>query len=203
MLMLLTLQARAEGDSKAGQKDAAVCAACHGMDGNSVVAQWPKLAGQHPGYLLRQLKLIRGGARPVPEMAPIVANLTDQQLEDLAAYFSTQSPKPDVADPKLVEAGRQLFRAGNSDTGVPACMACHGPAGEGIPLAGYPMVAGQHAVYLTNQLQKFRNGQTWGEDDTPSKVMVGVAQALTDDEIKSVTSYIQGLHRVSGNPSGE
>jgi len=195
--LLLACTALAAGDPDAGRQKAAVCAACHGIDGNSVVAQWPKLAGQHPEYLERQIKLIRDGARPVPEMAPIVAGLSDEDVADLAAYFSAQTRSPGVADETLVAAGQRLFRAGDDKSGVPACMACHGPAGEGNPLAGYPSLAGQHATYTAKMLTGFREGITWGDDDASSQVMTGVAKYLTPPEIKAVASYIEGLYEAS------
>lgn len=194
LLALASLQAWAEGDAAAGQGKSAICAACHNADGNSVVPQWPKLAGQHPQYLQRQQQLIQAGARPVPEMIGIVAGLTEQDMADLSAFFAAQAPQGGVADETLVEAGRKLWRAGNAATGVPACMACHGPAGEGNPLAGYPRLAGQHAVYTTKMLERFRTGENWGEKDAPSHVMNGVASGLTDAEIKAVASYIEGLY---------
>ena len=193
--LLAASLARADGDSAAGQQKAAVCAACHGIDGNSVVAQWPKLAGQHPAYLARQVRLIRDGARMVPEMAGIVAGLSDTDIDDLAAWYSTQPRGPGVADPALITLGERIYRAGNAETALPACMACHGPAGEGNPLAGYPALAGQHALYVSNALTRFRSGQTWGAEDNQSKVMAGVAAPLSQSEIEAVASYIQGLHQ--------
>ena len=193
---LCALPALADGDAAAGQQKAAVCAACHGIDGNSVVAQWPKLAGQHEAYLARQVTLIRDGARAVPEMAAIVASLSEADIADLAAWYASQAPGPAAADPELAEAGKRLYQAGNPETGVPACMACHGPAGEGNPLAGYPALAGQHSVYIENALTRFRSGQTWGEDDNASAVMAGVAARLSDAEIKAVASAIQGWYKV-------
>ena len=164
------------------------------MDGNSTVPTWPKLAGQHEQYLARQITLIRDGARAVPEMMGIVAGLTDQDIADLAAWFSSQSPAGGVADVSQVELGGRIFRAGNAESGVPACMACHGPAGEGNPLSGYPALGGQHAVYTVNLLRRFRDGENWGEGDASSRVMNGVAAELTDEEIAAVASFIQGLH---------
>ena len=193
---LCALPALADGDAAAGQQKAAVCAACHGLDGNSVVAQWPKLAGQHQAYLARQVTLIRDGARAVPEMAPIVASLSEADIADLAAWYASQAPATAAADPELAVAGKRLYQAGNPETGVPACMACHGPAGEGNPLAGYPALAGQHSVYIENALTRFRSGQTWGEDDNASLVMAGVAAELSDAEIKAVASAIQGWYKV-------
>jgi len=186
----------AEGDAGAGQTKSAVCAACHGADGNSLVAHWPKLAGQHAAYLERQTALIQSGARPVLEMELIVAGLTKQDFADIAAYFAGQTTKPGVADESLASAGEQVYRVGNAKSGVPACMSCHGPAGEGNPLASYPALAGQHAVYTTNMLTRFRAGERWGDDDASSSIMAEVANELTDDEIEALASYIQGLHRV-------
>lgn len=197
LLAVFSLQAWAQqGDAAAGQGKSAVCAACHGPDGNSTVPQWPKLAGQHPAYLLRQLTLIKSGARTVPEMVGIVPGLSEQDMADLAAWFGSQEMSGGVADEKLVETGRKLWRAGNADKNVPACMACHGPGGEGNPLAGYPKLSGQHAVYIANMLRRFRDGTNWGEKDAPSHVMNGVAAGLSDEDVNAVASYIEGLHLV-------
>ena len=193
--MSAAAQTATEGDTQAGQAKSAICAACHGVDGNSSVPQWPSLAGQHTAYLERQTQLIKTNARAVPEMTAIVSGLSDADIRDLAAYFSAQSRNIGVADSSLVEAGRLMYQAGNAETGVPACMACHGPIGEGNPLSGYPALAGQQAVYTAKMLHRFRNGEHWGEDDSSSLVMVGVAARLADREIEAVASYIQGLHR--------
>jgi len=184
----------AAGDADAGQAKAAVCAACHGIDGNSVVPNWPNLAGQHSTYLERQLGLIKAGQRPVPEMAGIVAGLTDEDFADLAAYFSKQAKAGGLADEALLTSGELLYRVGIADKEIPACMSCHGPAGEGNPLAGYPSLAGQHAVYSEKMLKGFRDGVLWGEEDANSKIMTDVANRLTDEEIRAVSSYMQGLH---------
>jgi cytochrome c553 len=195
LLVLVSLPGFAAGDAAAGQAKSAICAACHGADGNSMVPNWPKLAGQHEAYLARQITLIQSGARMVPEMMGIVPGLTPQDIDDLAAYFASQQTSGGVADPAALEVGERVFRAGNPESGVPACMACHGPAGEGNPLAGYPALAGQHTVYTVTMLNRFRDGQNWGDADASSKVMNGVAAELTDDEIQAVSSYIQGLYR--------
>lgn len=192
--LLMSLPVFAAGDANAGQAKSAICAACHGADGNSVVPNWPKIAGQHASYLERQLGLIKGGERPVPEMAGIVMGLSDQDMADFAAYFASQTSKAGLSDDALRATGEQLYRAGNSATNVPACMACHGPAGEGNPLAAYPAVAGQHSVYTEKMLKGFRAGSMWGEDDASSKIMTEVTLRLTDDEIKAVANYMQGLH---------
>ncbi len=194
LLVLVGSQAYAAGDAAAGQAKSAICAACHGVDGNSAVPNWPKLAGQHEQYLLRQLSLIKSNARPVPEMMGITPGLSDQDLQDLSAYFASQTNNGGVADESKVPLGERIYRAGNADSGVPACMACHGPAGEGNPLAGYPALAGQHAVYTAKMLKGFRAGENWGEGDASSAVMNGSAAELTDEEIDAVASYLQGLY---------
>jgi len=190
----LLAQAQPVGDPEAGQEKAAVCASCHGMDGNSQVTIWPKLAGQHEEYAARQSILIREQKRNVPEMYPIVQGMSDQDLADIAAHFERQELKPGVADEQLVEAGEALYHAGNADTGVPACAACHGPSGNGVLGAHYPRVGGQHADYSAKRLRDYRNGVTSGEDDPYSRIMVAVARDLSDEEIEAVSSYIEGLH---------
>jgi cytochrome c553 len=195
--LLVSLPVLAIGDADAGQGKAAICAACHGVDGNSVVPTWPKIAGQHSNYLQRQLALIKGGERPVPEMAGIVISLSDQDMADIAAYYSTQKTSAGLTDEALRAKGELLYRGGNSETDIPACMSCHGPAGEGNPLTEYPQIAGQHAVYSEKMLTGFRSGTTWGDDDASSEIMTEVTKRITDEEIKAVASYIQGLHRVT------
>ena len=193
-LVLISLQAFAKGDPVAGQAKSAICAACHGVDGNSTVPNWPKLAGQHEKYLSRQVTLIKSGDRQVPEMLGIVPGLSDQDIEDLSAYFASQDGAPGVADESKVILGQRIYRAGNAESGVPACMSCHGPAGEGNPPAGYPALAGQHSVYTSKMLTAFRAGENYGEDDTPSGIMNGATSELNDEEIAAVASYIQGLY---------
>ena len=194
LLVFVSLQGLAEGDASAGQTKTAICAACHGADGNSMVPNWPKLAGQHEQYLVRQVSLIQSGARAVPEMIGIVTSLSPQDIADIAAWYSKQAIVGGVADEAQIALGERIFRAGNMESGVPACMACHGPAGEGNPLSGYPALAGQHAVYTGNMLTRFRDGENWGEGDASSQVMNGVAAEMTDAEIAAVASYIQGLY---------
>ena len=182
ILLLISIPAFGAGDPAAGQAKSAICAACHGMDGNSTVPTWPKLAGQHEQYLARQIRLIKSGDRMVPEMAGITPGLSEQDIDDLAAYFASQTSNGGVADESLVELGQRIYRAGNAESGVPACMACHGPAGEGNPLSGYPA------------LTRYRAGENWGEKDALSKIMNGSAAELTDEEIQAVSSYIEGLY---------
>lgn len=192
--LLSSFAALAAGDADAGQGKSALCAACHGADGNSAIPMWPKIAGQHAGYLQRQLGLIKSGNRQIPEMAGIVMGLSEQDMADLAAYFASQTVSAGVTNAELRTAGERLYRAGNPATDVPACMACHGPVGAGNPISDYPALAGQHSVYTEKMLTQFKAGDSWGADDTGSNVMVSVTQRLTAEEIKAVASYIQGLH---------
>jgi len=198
MVMLLALapmMAVAVGDPEAGEQKSAVCAACHGMDGNSEIAEWPKLAGQHPDYAARQTRMVRDQLRDVPEMYPMVMDLSDQDIADIAAFYAEQTLQPGVADEELVELGRRIYHDGNHESGVPACAACHGPSGNGIPGAYYPVIRAQHADYTADRLQRYRDGETNGDDDPFSLMMVGVAARLTDEEINAISSYIEGLHR--------
>ena len=151
LLMLLRLPAFAKGDPAAGQAKSAICAACHGMDGNSTVPTWPKLAGQHEQYLVRQASLIKSGARMVPEMAGITPGLSEQDIEDISAYFASQANNGGVADQSLVKMGERIYRAGNAESGVPACMACHGPQGEGNPAMKSPRLNNQDAWYIAHR----------------------------------------------------
>ena len=198
MVMLLALApmlAVAVGDPEAGEQKSAVCAACHGMDGNSEIPEWPKLAGQHAEYAARQTRMVRDQVRDVPEMYPMVMDLSDQDIADIAAFYAEQTLQPGVADEELVDLGRRIYHDGNRESGVPACAACHGPAGEGIAGAYYPLIRAQHADYTSDRLQRYRDGEANGDDDPFSQMMVGVAARLTDEEINAVSSYIEGLHR--------
>lgn len=193
-LALVATSVHAVGDPEAGEAKSAVCAACHGADGNSQIAQWPKIAGQHADYLARQTRMVRDQQRVVQQMYPMVMNLTDEDIADISAYYAEQTVQLGVADDALVELGRSIYHAGNADSDVPACMACHGPTGAGIPAVGYPMVRGQHAQYSADRLRRYRGGEAW-EGDSKSAIMVGVAANLTDEEIEAVSSYMEGLHR--------
>ncbi len=194
LLALASTAAFGAGDPAAGESKASVCAACHGMDGNSQIAQWPKIAGQHADYTARQTRMVRDQQREVPQMYPIVMNLSDEDIADIAAWYETQEIEPGVADEALVDLGRSIYHGGNVESGVPSCMACHGPTGNGIPEMGYPMLRAQHADYTADRLRRYRNGEA-NENDPYSAIMVGVAANLTDEEIEAVSSYIEGLHR--------
>lgn len=174
-----------------GQQKAAVCAGCHGADGNSVTPDWPKLAGQHSSYIVAQLQAFKAGVRKNPMMNPMAANLSDADMAALAGYFSSQKLQYGEATPESVEAGQKLYRGGNPSSGVPACMACHGPRGSGNPAAGYPSLHGQHSKYTATQLKAYRSGERATD---PNAMMRTIAARLTDAEIEAVAGYIQGLH---------
>lgn len=182
------------GDAERGAGKIATCLACHGQDGNSLsAALGPKIAGQHPQYLARQLKLFKTGERANAIMAPMATGLSERDIADLSAYYAAQSAASGVTDDALAALGEAIYRAGNPQTGVPACQACHGPDGQGNPLAGYPTLTGQHAQYTETTVAAFRDGLVWGAEDHANAVMAGVAKNLTEVEIKAVSSYIEGL----------
>ncbi len=181
----------AGGDAAAGKTKSATCAGCHGPDGNSANPLWPKLAGQHEKYLVKQLKDFKEGRRNDPTMAPMAAPLEEQDMADLAAFFSSQTIKQGAADPELVELGEKIYRGGNMTSGVAACMACHGPSGKGNPQANFPALAGQHADYTVLQLKRFASGERAND---AGKMMRSIASKMTEAEMKAVASYIQGLH---------
>ncbi|MCM2459159.1 cytochrome c4 [Pseudomonas sp. CG7] len=196
--LLLTLGisgvAHAAGNAAAGQAKAAVCGACHGPDGNSMAPNFPKLAGQGERYLTKPLKEIKDGKRVVLEMTGLLTNLSDQDLEDIAAYFASQKGSVGAADPKLVARGEALFRGGNLEKGLPACTGCHSPDGKGNAAAGFPHLGGQHAQYITKQLTDFRKEEGGRANDGDAMTMRTIARKLSDEDIAAVSSYIQGLH---------
>ena len=168
-----------------------VCAACHGVDGNSPLSLNPSLAGQHPEYLLKQLTEFKSGARNNPVMAGMVANLSPDDMRNMAAYYSSQIPKQlGAKDKDLVAQGRKLYRGGNPSNSVAACAGCHSPNGSGIP-AQYPRLASQHADYVAAQLKAFRAGDRAND---PNQMMRATAVKLTDKEIAALAEYISGLH---------
>ena len=193
-MALAATGAQAAGDAEAGKVKSAACMACHGPDGNSPANPlWPKLAGQHPSYLAKQLHDFKGGKRTDATMFPMAMPLTDEDIDNLAAYFSGQTQTPGTAAADQVALGEKIYRAGNTATQVSSCMGCHGPSGLGNPggkEANFPRIAGQHAAYVEKQLKAFRDG-TRAND--AQKMMQGVVARMTDDEIAAVAQYIQGL----------
>jgi cytochrome c553 len=196
------------GDAKAGQAKAGACAACHGLDGNSADPQYPKQAGQNENYVARQLRLFKSGERENPIMQGMAAALSEQDMRDIGAHFATLKIAAGVADDtviasgpnagkKFYQVGESIYRAGKPSAGVPACAACHGPTGRGNPGPPYPSIGGQHAAYTAARLQFFRAGGVWGKGANANIVMSGVAHNLSDEEIQSLATYIQGLHDAS------
>jgi cytochrome c553 len=188
------------GDATAGQAKAAVCGACHGLDGNSSDAQYPKLAGQSEEYIVRQLTDFKSGARQNPIMLGMATPLSSQDMHDIGAYFASQKSRPGVADQALVEHGQTLFREGDPTRDVPACMACHSIDGRGNPGAMYPQLAGQHAQYIEATLKAWHDGTSWGSD-AHSQIMPTIAKKLDADDIAALASYIEGLHSTDGRPA--
>lgn len=182
-----------EGSVEAGRTKSVTCAACHGVDGNSVTPDWPMLAGQHASYIVRQLRAFKNGERTDVTMKPFADLLSDQDMLDVAAYFAAQTPTPKGADPALVGLGQQIYRGGVPARGVAACIACHGPEGDGNPLAAYPRVSGQHAAYVTKQLTAYAAGDRRSDVDL-NQMMRNVASELFEDEIRALASYMQGLN---------
>lgn len=179
------------GDPQAGEAKAnSICLACHGPQGNSIVPMWPKLAGQHPEYIRKQLADFQAGNRVNDQMTPMAMPLTQQEILDVAAYYATQAQTGGEADPALAKLGESLYRAGNAESGVPACAGCHGPAGMGQGLAKFPRIAGQHADYIKQTLAYFRDSERAND---PNGMMRGAAARMTDREIAAVSQYVQGL----------
>ncbi|KIQ97507.1 putative cytochrome c2 [Lysobacter sp. A03] len=196
------------GDVQNGQTLAGTCAACHGLDGNSEIPMYPRIAGQSERYIAHQLALFKSGERNdgmAAVMKPFADMLSAQDAHDLGAYFATQKSGAGVADDSIVtsgpytdmkfyEIGEQLFRGGDPARGIPACMACHGPSGAGNPGPAYPHVGGQHAEYAQQRLELYRAGTTSRTDPRLFNIMATIAKPLTDEEIGSLASYMQGLH---------
>ena len=189
------VQAQAPDAAKAQNIANQVCAACHAADGNSTAAANPKIAGQIPEYLNKQLVDFKaqGGKKPAresPIMMGMVANLSDADMKALAAFYAGQKLKPAAAaDKTLAALGQKLWRGGNAASGVPACAGCHGPAGAGMP-AQYPRLAGQYAEYIAAQLKAFKEG---GRVNDPNGMMRGVTARMTEREIRAVAEYAAGL----------
>jgi cytochrome c553 len=188
--MTTLAQTPAAGSAEEGQAKSTACIACHGVDGNSANPQWPTLAGQHKPYIAKQLRAFKSGSRKDPLMSPMAVSLSDDDIEDLAAYFSSQKPTGLEADPGKVSLGQRLYRGGDTKTGLTACAACHGAEGHGNPLASYPAIRGQHATYLATQLRAYRAGTRTTDQN---QMMRTIASTMSDDQIDALSSYVQGL----------
>lgn len=182
------------GDAAKGKEKSMLCAACHAADGNSTAPNYPKIAGQHEGYLVSQLQGFKNGQRKDPSMAPMAAPLSEQDMLDISAYFASQTSTQGSANEELVEAGEKIYRGGNMETGLPACTACHGPQGNGNAPAHYPTLGGQHAQYTKKQLVDFKAGNRGSDTNPNSVIMRQIAKKMTEEEMAAVAEYIAGLH---------
>lgn len=195
------------GDPEAGERKAATCAACHGQDGNNIMANYPRIAGLGENYFIKQLHDFKSGARDNALMRSQVANLSDQDIKDLAAFYAAQVPETGAADPEWVELGERLYRGGSIEDRIPACTGCHGPAGEGLDAAAWPRLAGQNPVYTEEQLRAFRAAgrndlgdnivKRQNDGNSPDEIgmMQDIAARLSDTQIKALSSFISGLSK--------
>ena len=190
--------ALAVGDIDAGKTKSLACGACHGADGNSMIDMNPKLAGQHTAYLVKQLREFKlasqtGGeeGRNNAVMNGMAAALSEQDMLDIAAYYSSQTAKPGETPEDVIDSGGNLYRGGDLDRGITACIACHGPRGNGTSLSGFPDISGQHPAYLKAQLIAFRAGQ---RTNSQNGMMGDIAKRLSDGDIEILSQYLSGLH---------
>jgi cytochrome c553 len=186
------------GTVAAGASKSAVCSSCHGPNGNSSNPEWPRLAGQSAVYIAEQLRLFRSGVRNNPVMRPLAAALSDQDIDDLAVYYEAQTPTGLEADPSYWQAGEALYLRGDSAHQVPACVACHGPAGRGNLAAGYPALRAQQSVYVVKQLNDYASGARYSGPNpaTASRngiMMFTIAKRLSSEQMRDVASYVQGM----------
>lgn len=202
-----SLQGTTWGDAQAGQAKAAACVACHGIDGNSGMDIYPSIAGQNERYIAEQIGLIASGQRGglALAMQPFVTDLSAQDMRDIGAWYASQKTSAGLADDTPISEGplagqpfyaigQQLYRGGDAQRGIPACIACHGPTGAGNPGPGWPHIAGQHASYISQRLQQYRSGEHTLQQAANFQIMQQISQQLTDSEIQSLASYLQGLH---------
>jgi cytochrome c553 len=182
----------AAGNATAGQTKAAMCVACHGADGNKTLMPiYPKLAGQHASYLTKQLGEFKSGVRKDPTMNGMAAALSEEDMADIAAFFSGLTSVVGSADAEKAAAGKKIFQGGDKVKGISACMACHGPSGAGNPGAAFPALSGQNSGYVTKALKEFRTGVR--ANDIAS-MMRDIAAKMSDKDIEAVAEYIGGLH---------
>jgi cytochrome c553 len=189
---------QAAGNARLGKTKTTSCASCHGDDGNSIAPMFPKLAGQHASYLAKQLNDFKNHSRTDQSMEAMAAALSDQDIEDIGAFYATQkiSFQNKDADEKvriteaLSDAGKNLYVNGNTETGVPACNACHGPTGAGIAPAGFPVLKGQFGAYVTKTLNDYKSGTRTND---PEAMMQTIAKRMTENEINAVSAYIANL----------
>jgi len=181
-----------DADPMRGEASAVVCAACHGQAGNSVVDEYPNLAGQHADYIFEHLQYYKSGERQNAIMLGQAANLDEQTMADLAVYYEGLEAEIGETPEELAATGRSIYMGGIAEKGVPACVSCHGPAGMGIPSSGYPRLSGQKVKYTMDQLMLYRSGERSGYGQ--AAVMNEIAAELTDEEIQAVANYVRGLY---------
>lgn len=179
------------GDAAKGKASTAVCAGCHGADGNSTMAINPTLAGQSEAYLTKQLLDFKSGKRVNATMAPMANMLSDEDIANVSAYYAQQSVQHSAVADKYIELGQKLYRGGDADRDIPACMACHGAGGEGMASAGFPALGGQTPTYTKAQLEAFRSG---ARDNDANNIMRDVVAKMSDAQIEALAYYLAGLH---------
>jgi len=191
-VMATPLASWAKGDAAAGKEKSQVCQGCHGENGNSYGPEWPNLAAQHSSYIIKQIQNFQEGVRINETMNGMVVGLSQQDIEDIAAYFASQSLQPQEleTDVEVIKTGRKIFKGGNRYTGVPACAGCHGPNGIGNGPAAFPHLAGQKSTYIVKTLKDFQSGAR--ANDT-NEIMRNIAAKLTENEINAVAAYMATL----------
>ncbi|OXX37042.1 cytochrome c4 [Vibrio sp. V09_P4A23P171] len=196
--LLASCSVWAQGSIEAGKAKSQTCVACHSADGNSLLTIYPKIAGQHEKYIEKQLHDLKLGmtsggkqGRYDPVMSAMAMPLSDEDIADLAAYFASQTISANSTPEDVAVKGKALYSAGDAERGLTACIACHGPRGNGTELSGFPKISGQHADYIKAQLQKFRDG---ARNNDMNAMMRDVAKKLSDTDIEILSKYVGGLH---------
>jgi cytochrome c553 len=188
VLGMVLMAGNAYGD---GQAKAVVCAACHGPDGNSINPIWPNLAGQGANYIATQLQAFKSGAREDPSMSPMANTVADADVREISEYYAAQAPKISAIGTQDFTAAEKMYRGGDAERGIPACMACHGPTGAGNAPASYPALRGQHAEYTVMQLKAYREGERATD---AQGMMRDIAGKLSDADIENLARYLSALH---------
>lgn len=188
--VIISTSAQPAGNPEAGATKAAVCAACHGPNGNSTNPEWPSLAGLGADYIAEQLKNFKDGKRANAVMMPMASSLSPDDMADIGAYFNSLPNTGLEADPSFWQAGEKLYRGGDAGRQIPACMACHGPTGRGNDPAKFPALRGQQSAYVVKQLNDYASG---ARSTGPNGVMQTIAKRLSSEDIRNLASYIQGI----------
>ena len=187
LMAVTSLQA---ADIEAGKAKTALCAGCHGADGNSVNVIWPKLAGQNAEYLVKQLMDFKSGKRTDATMQGMAATITDEDVINVAAYYEAQTSNDAKFDEALLAAGQSIYQGGITEVAVSACIGCHGPDGSGNGAAKFPALQKQHPEYIAAQLLKFKNST---RENDAGKMMRNITKRMSDKEIQAVSAYVSAL----------